>query len=303
MTQTAAAPQKSTIVRMFKAPLPIRAAFRTLDTVAPGVSARWAERLWFTLPPTKPLPHAPGGERFVVTVDGNVQATGAAHYTGQVAGTTWGDGPVVYLAHGWAGHSGQFTAFVEPLVARGLRVVTFDMPSHGDSAPGAFGPRSTTFPEFTAALLAVARRYGPPHAVVAHSAGAIATAGAICDGLSARRLVLVAPMAGVTAALRQFVDVLGGGERTYTRLAARSVRRVGAPLHHFELPELGRAVQMPPTLVIHDRGDVSTPVGDGAAIAAAWPRARLHVTDGLGHNRILRDPGVVAMAAAFITEP
>jgi len=46
----------------------------------------------------------------------------------------------------------------------------------------------------------------------------------------------------------------------------------------------------------------STPVSDGAAIAAAWPGARLRVTTGLGHRRMLSDPAVVAEAIAFLTD-
>lgn len=293
MTQTAAAPtQKSTIVRMFSAPWPVRAAFGTLERVAPAVGARWAERIWFTLPRPKqprPAPSHPVGTRFVTAVDGH-----------DVVGEVWGDGPPVYLVHGWAGHRRQFREFVAPLVARGFRVVAFDMPSHGESAPGRYGPRSSAFPEFTAALIRVAAEFGRPHAVIAHSAGAIATAGALCDGLSADRVVLLAPMASAQSYLRQFATVLGFGDRTSTRLVARIERRVGAPMHHFDLPELARAVTMPPALVIHDRTDRSTSVTDGAAVAAAWPGARFTVTTGLGHNRILRAPEVIADAVDFI---
>jgi hypothetical protein len=74
---------------------------------------------------------------------------------------------------------------------------------------------------------------------------------------------------------------------------------VGAPMRHFDVPELGRAIAMPPTLVVHDRGDRFTPSTDGAAIAAAWPSARLRLTDGLGHRRLLSDPAVVADVVDF----
>ena len=52
----------------------------------------------------------------------------------RVAGWSWGDGPAVYLVHGWAGVGGQLAAFVPPLLAGGFRVVTFDAPGHGASA-------------------------------------------------------------------------------------------------------------------------------------------------------------------------
>jgi pimeloyl-ACP methyl ester carboxylesterase len=277
---------------MFSAPWPIRATFGALEWLAPAVGARWAERIWFRLP--RPRPHrpdsgAPGGTPFTTVVNGR-----------PVVGEVWGDGPLVYLVHGWAGRRGQFREFVGPLVARGFRVVAFDMPSHGDSAPGRFGPRASAIPEFTEALTQVVAEFGQPHAIVAHSAGAVATATALCDGVRAERVVLLAPMASAQSYLRQFAAILGLGDRTVTRLMARVERRVGAPLRHFDIPELARAVTMPPALVIHDRTDRSTSVTDGAAVAAAWPEARLKVTTGLGHNRILRSPEVIAEAIDFI---
>jgi pimeloyl-ACP methyl ester carboxylesterase len=282
-------PQKSTIVRMFSPPWPVRVAFAVLNRSAPALAARWAERIWFTLPrPTPPRP-VPGGAMFTLDVDGH-----------RLAGQTWGDGPAVYLVHGWAGQAAQLAAFVPPLVERGYKVVVFDAPSHGRSAPGAYGPRSSTIPEFAAALTAVVDSHGPAHAVIAHSMGGTATAVALCDGLRAERVAMLAPMAGTVIHARRLADVLGLGEPAYRKMVARAERRVGAPMHHFDAAELGRAVAMPKTLVVHDRDDAFTPLSDGTAIAAAWPSARLHVTSGLGHRRLLRDPGVVAEVVDFV---
>lgn len=288
--------EKSTTVRFFSAPPQVRATFRLLEHTAPEVGARWAERLWFTLPRRQPdrrvdsALRTPPGEAFTLDVDGHT-----------IAGEAWGNGPSVYLVHGWAGHRRQLTPFVSPLVALGHRVVAFDQPSHGESAPGPSGPRSSSIPEFASTLAAVVASFGYPKAIVAHSMGGTAAAVALCDGLRADRLVMVAPMASPRSYLTQFKAMLGFGDRTMTRLIARIERRVGAPLHHFDVPVLGRAIAMPPTLIVHDRDDASTPVSDGAAIAAAWPAARLRVTSGLGHRRILRDPSVVAEVVDFAT--
>lgn len=286
--------QKSTNDRMFRAPWPVRLSFWLFEQGAPWLGARWAERIWFTLPRMKGkrVPPKPptAGSHFAINVDGRT-----------VVGESWGDGPVVYLLHGWAGNRRQLDPFVPPLVSSGHRVISFDAPSHGDSAPGAFGPRSSSIPEFAAALSAVVATHGPARAIIAHSLGSTATAVALCDGLGAGRLALLAPLASPAAYAQYFANILGFGERTLRRLFVRVERRVGAPMHHFDVPELGRAVAMPPTLIIHDRHDVSIPVTDGAAIAAAWGQATLHVTSGLGHRRLLRDPGVVAQVVAFVT--
>ncbi|MEV6490710.1 alpha/beta fold hydrolase [Actinoplanes sp. NPDC051633] len=154
----------------------MRRAFAVLNRAAPGVAARWAEKLWFTLP-KRAVPPPPTGDLFTVDVGGRA-----------VVGQTWGTGPNVYLVHGWAGHAGQLSAYVAPLVERGHRVITFDALSHGRSAPGAYGRRSTSIPELALSFTAVATAYGPAHAVIAHSMGGAATALAIRDGLTAGRI-------------------------------------------------------------------------------------------------------------------
>jgi pimeloyl-ACP methyl ester carboxylesterase len=283
--------KKSTIVRSFAAPLPVRAAFAVLDRFAPAAAARWAERIWFTLPrpaPPRPVP-VPAGRFWSLDVAGH-----------RIAGQEWGTGPAVYLIHGWGGQAAQLAAFVTPLVDRGYRVVAFDAPSHGRSAAGRYGPRSSSVPEFAGALTAAVDAHGPAHAIIAHSLGSTATAAALCDGLRADRVAMLAPMAGAESYARRLARLLGLGDSSYRRLIARVERRVGAPMRHFDVPELGRAIAMPPTLVVHDRDDVYTPISDGAAIAAAWPSARLHATSGLGHRRLLRDPDVVAEVVEFI---
>ncbi|MDP9208640.1 MAG: alpha/beta hydrolase, partial [Actinomycetota bacterium] len=115
--------QKSTIVR----------SFALLERVAPALGARWAERLWFRVPAPRGRRDRPvePGRPFQVRVDGRT-----------VAGEVWGDpsAETVYLVHGWGGWRQQLDAFVEPLAGAGLRVVSFDGPSHGASDPGPEGP-------------------------------------------------------------------------------------------------------------------------------------------------------------------
>ncbi|GAA3198326.1 alpha/beta fold hydrolase [Dactylosporangium siamense] len=300
VAEAAVALQKSTNDRFFRAPRPLRMAFGLLERTAPAVGARWAERIWFRLPRrTVRAAHAAGQVRAATAGDPGRPFTVRVGAT-DVVGASWGEGPAVYLLHGWAGHRGQLEPFVPGLVGRGFRVVAFDAPSHGGSGPGAFGPRSTSIPEFAAALEAVVAEHGPAEAIVAHSLGSVAAAVALCDGLRAGRVVMIAPMASPASYARYFARVLGFGPRTLQRLTRRVERRVGAPMRHFDVPEIGRAVQMPPTLIVHDRADRSIPVADGIAIAEAWPSARLRVTSGLGHRRLLREPEVVGAVVDFI---
>jgi pimeloyl-ACP methyl ester carboxylesterase len=58
-----------------------------------------------------------------------------------------------------------------------------------------------------------------------------------------------------------------------------------------------------PLLVVHDRDDKEVPARVGRSIAEAWPNAALVLTEGLGHQRILRDETVNHFAVRFIDAP
>jgi pimeloyl-ACP methyl ester carboxylesterase len=291
--------RKSTIVRIRKTVVPrltlavVRAAFWLLERSAPALGARWAERLWFRIPRGlrggRRGRRRLDGDRFRVPVQGE-----------SVVGWSWGDGAPVYLVHGWGGSAAQLGAFVEPLVGAGYRVVAFDAPSHGESAPGPSGPRSSTILEFAAALRAVAAVHGPAHAVVAHSLGCSATAVALRDGLVATRAVLVAPFVDVVPYTHGFARRLGFGERVRAGMVRRFERRFGVPMSHFELTAMARQMTPPPVLVVHDRDDRETMWSGSRDLSRAWPDARLLTTGGLGHRRILSDPKVVAEVVRFV---
>ena len=211
---------------------------------------------------------------------------------------TWGEGEPVYLVHGWGGWRGQLGTMVSPLVDAGRRVVAFDAPSHGESGPGYLGPRRSTAVEMMDAFQAVAAVHGNPSAVVAHSLGATVATLVAADGLTTGRLALVAPSADVLTMTEVMARRLGYGPRTKRRFNVLLESMAGRPLRDFDLTSHAITV---PALVVHDQRDKEVPHAQGVRIAEAWPHAELLSTDGLGHQRILRDPGVVQAVARFVT--
>ncbi|WP_346114277.1 alpha/beta hydrolase [Nonomuraea maheshkhaliensis] len=82
------------------------------------------------------------------------------------------------------------------------------------------------------------------------------------------------------------------------------VRDVHPSAHEGRLPRRGaRRAQLPPLLVVHDRDDQVVDLTGAEAITKAWPRAELLRTEGLGHQRILRDPEVVRQVVRFLAGP
>lgn len=273
-------PKKSTIVRFFT----------WGERWAPAVATRIATRIWFRIPPSIPrdrLPALPPGAAAVVELRGR-----PLHVV------TWGAGEPVYLVHGWGGRAEQLGGVVAPLVAAGHRVICFDGPGHGTSP----GPRSTTIPELADALRAVVAEHGRPHGVIAHSLGAAVTAHAVRNGLRPRALVLLAPTADPRRVLDHFVHRIGAGPRVRAGVERAVARRVGLPWEAFHVPSLHRSVPVPATLVVHDADDREVGPEHGRAIADAWPGARLLQTEGLGHRRLLRDPGVIDEAVRFVAD-
>ncbi|MFY1691701.1 alpha/beta hydrolase [Plantactinospora sp. WMMB782] len=284
----------------------MRAAFGTLEHLAPDAGGRLALRLWCTPPRrrTVPGPTPPPGAGGATTFTGPHDGAAFSFDVdgGTVTGRAWGSGPLVYLAHGWGGSAGQLHGFVPTLVAAGYRVVSWDALSHGRSGPGALGPHRATLAEFADVLAAVVRLHGPAHAVIAHSLGASATGVAVLDGLPVGRLVMIAPMADPLPYIRVFQRRLGIGPVVGQRLIAAMESLVGRPITDYDLlSRARRRAGLPPLLVIHDRRDREVDPADGAATADAWP-GRLYHTTGLGHGRILADPEVVRRAVDFVRQ-
>jgi pimeloyl-ACP methyl ester carboxylesterase len=265
----------------------IRASFAALNHV-PGLAALWAEELFFTPRRTPPSARVRAflatGRRRDVRVDGT-----------RIAAWEWGEGPVVAFVQGWYGWGGQLAAFAPPLLAAGFKVLTFDAPGHGES-----GGRRSSIVHF-ARVLRASHPEGP-RAVIAHSLGAAAAALAMAEGLGVGRAVFVGATAGPRDWTIQFARGFGIAEGAMARLRRRTERRLGRRWEDFDVVALARR-RAEPLLVIHDRDDPEVPWSDGAAIAEAWPGARLVTTAGLGHRRILRDDQVVRSAVAFIAEP
>lgn len=289
MTQAILQPEKSTTVRSIRKAAGVPAALRwtrrqlaVRTAIASFLGESFALKLFFT------------PRRFPFT-DAEFALLAAARpfRVGRLAAWKWGEGPVVLLMHGWEGRGAQLAAFVEPLVARGFSVVTFDAPAHGVSP----GDRAT-IPAFAEAALAVARRVGQVHAVVAHSLGTLGALLAQRRGLSAKAFVLIGtPSPG--AAFSSFQRLMEMPEAVVPRLRARIVEMVGISFEDIEGAALARGLDVA-MLLVHDRGDKEAAHANSEAIVTAVPSASLILTDGLGHRRILGDAGVVSRSVEFV---
>ncbi len=279
------------------------AAIGALGTVAPRSTARWAAQKFLSPPPPRPLsPKAQAlldraADRFAVKLETDF---GGEHDTSKVSVSLWGRGPAVYLLHGWGGRGSQWISFVEPLVEAGFTAVAIDAPAHGESP----APR-TSILHFAGALEAVIDSVGPARSVVGHSFGGAAASLARKRGVATESVVLIGSPADPAEFFDVFMGRLGIPARIHPLIKANIERSYGFRWSELAVTGRGGVEEAPevPALVVHDRNDAEVAYTDAVRITRAWPDSQLLTTEGLGHQRILRDRDVVRRVVTWLSNP
>jgi pimeloyl-ACP methyl ester carboxylesterase len=278
--------EKSTNDRSVKLPIPtfLRLPYQALDLLSPKLAGELGRRLFF-----RPA------RLYYTDMQRQVLDLAEERYLGRVATYCWGDasGPTVLLIHGWGGHAGQMTEFVEPLTAQGFRVVAIDMPAHGKS-----DGKLSSVVHFSTAIRQAARYFGRVHGVITHSLGGGGLVHALLNGLSAKRVVLIAPQSQFHDYWRMFRNGLGMSDKAWKHMVEISEDWLGVPFAEIH-PGVGAPRMTAPALILHGTRDKLSPVKEGHEMARLWPDARLEEFD-TGHSSILREPAAIRAAAAFI---
>ena len=277
MSQT----QKSTNVRSSSVSLRV---LRAASGALPGVVGPLANRLFFTPPRAKHFETAAAAWEQAKTF--RVRARGR-----WLRAYKLGSGPAVLVQHGWGGRTTQLSPIIGALVDAGYAVLAVDAPGHGASG---WSPASSIV-HFADAIEAVVAAHGPVVGAVAHSLGAAAVALATQRSAPLQAAVLLAPFARPGAFHRGYLRHIGLPPAAVLATQARAERALGVRFDALNLPETLRAAK---TVVIHDAADRMVPLASSEDLVAALPGATLVRTEGLGHNRILSDPSVLARIVA-----
>jgi pimeloyl-ACP methyl ester carboxylesterase len=272
----------------------LRLQLKIVAAVAPNLAFRQAWRLFCT---PRRLPTKPWEAPALATA----RRRTVPYETAPVAVYEWGPAaaPAVVLVHGWEHRASFWRAWVQPLVAAGYRVVALDGPGHGAS-----GGQQITLTDFAGAVQAVVNTVGEVRAIVAHSFGAASVAGLpvrLPAGAPLPRLALLSAPVGPREVAERFADFLQLSPQFVVRFAEYVQQATGRSADSFAAAAAGTSLGAERVLVVHDEDDEVVPCAEGRQIAAAWPGAVLHVTQGLGHNRLLREPSLVQSVVKFIS--
>jgi pimeloyl-ACP methyl ester carboxylesterase len=206
----------------------------------------------------------------------------------------------VVLAHGWGGRGVQMAPLALALAQQGFRCVFHDSAGHGESRR-----EPISFVTIIGDFVALLEHLGETAAAwIGHSAGGQGMMAARArHGVSAtsRYVCLstpIAPYVPIDALRRE----TGASDSEIARAKAVFGAHFGQNWEAMErgvlyAPDPGRAL-----LMVQDRADPLVRHEDADRIAAGWPGAVVFKTDGLGHNRVLRDAGVIHRIVAFVAD-
>ncbi|WP_147320865.1 alpha/beta fold hydrolase [Hymenobacter lapidiphilus] len=274
----------------------LRLQFRLLAAISTEWAFRAAWRL-FTTP--RRLPE----KAWEAAVLADAHRFAVPGPTGALAAYEWNSAGarMVLLVHGWEHRASFWGVLVRALVAADYRVVALDAPAHGASEG-----RRLTLPAYVRAVQAVADTLGPLHAVVAHSLGGATVVGGpvhfnAATGGGLPRLVLLAVPGSTPAVARRFADMLGLPPAVLARMSRYIREQHGRDAESFSLTQAGPVFPVGRALLLHDEHDESIPFAEARELAAAWPDLEFGATSGLGHNRIMREPAVLARIVMFLS--
>ncbi len=215
----------------------------------------------------------------------------------------WGRGDdSVLLVHGWRGRASQFAPLVRELVHAGFHVVSFDAPAHGDS-----GGRRTDIRDWLAAIDQLQASHGRFRAIVGHSFGGLAALTAARSGITTASVATIAGAGTPAAFLEEFANAMTLDEATRAHFEAAFQHKLGEDERSLAHRYDAIADPLPDgigLLIAHDQRDRQlAPEWSRRLYAAHGPdRARLLMTDGFGHTRILASDPVLDAVVGLVTD-
>lgn len=268
----------------------IRWAFPKLERLAPPLAQRLFVIIFFR-PLNYPYPEKEKkalrfAEKFTFYAAGK-----------KLQGYKWGHAPeYVLVVHGWAGRATQFRRFIKPLLNRGLSVVGFDGPAHGLSEG-----KQTNIAEFEEALRKIYELHGEPRAIIGHSFGGAAVIFAAHHGLKVNKVVAIATPTIGDLIIGTYLRAINGSEKTRQFFKKYVQRTYGKPFDEFTVMHAIKHLPQPvKLLLVYDNNDTEVSPQHALELCLQYPEARLLLTSGLGHTRILKDIKVINQVVEFV---
>lgn len=283
-SKNTASPKKS-----YEVPAIIKLSLKFLEFLAPPLANRFAIKIFFT-----PLSFRRPKREDDILSKARIHKmnTGSNPFVGY----EWGSGgPKVILVHGWSGRGTQFFKLIEELLKGGFHVFAIDAPAHGESKQ-----KQTNMLEFVEAIEKMSSKFGAFDFGIGHSLGGMALMNSLDRGLPFKKIVTVGTPTSIPAVIDDFCEKVEASAKVGQAIDAYIESRFGRPTTTFSTDYLAQRHQ-PAGLIIHDTEDTDVPVRHAEGLSSIWTNARLIITNGLGHRKVLMDETVVREISLFLS--
>lgn len=197
----------------------------------------------------------------------------------------------ILLLHGFSSSCHNFDKYVQPLIDKGYEVLAFDAPAHGASEG-----QTTNALEYSGMILKVIELYGRIDGYIAHSFGGLAVSLAMehIQHGPETKIALIAPATETTTAIDSALKLIGFKKPGIRDAMEQYIfDQTG---NHADWFSVRRAMYniKASVLWLHDVDDDITPLSDAIQVKqAGHPNITFSITNGLGHQKIYRDPLVM----------
>jgi len=267
--------------------------FRTLEVLFPPLAKKLAVYLFFTPAKFKGNQNNKWMESAKIEKVSFPQKNNGNSYFVKYE---WGRGPVVLLIHGWAGFASQLSIIAKQLVEAGYKVISFDALAHGRSTG-----RQTNMLEFYKIVKHLQNEYGGFEAIAGHSLGGMAAIYSVKHQVRAKKIITIGAPSSMDFILDMFLMQSNFSRKFRKALIDEIKSRTGIVSDDITPESLVSEFNIA-GLIIHDKDDKEIPSEESMAIAEHWPAAKLFLSEGLGHKRILADKIIIDEIVDFIKE-
>lgn len=206
----------------------------------------------------------------------------------------------ILLAHGWESDSGTFEGLIKYFLENGWSIRAVDAPAHGQSEG-----RNIRLPNYAFVIEKMLDKYPDIQAAIGHSFGAMALAYANDQQNSLDKFppfVLIASAIELSQSMAPFIRILDLNPKVITAFY-KAIEDLGnKPVSWYSLPRM-LSSRNTPALIIHDEFDKVCPIKDLDGLRRKdLAYLEYHISNGLGHNRIVKDEKTWQRIDRFLAE-
>lgn len=217
---------------------------------------------------------------------------------GQVKVHLFGDsGPWVVTSHGWADNSRCFETMIPSLLEQGFRVAAIDHVAHGKS--GGKHAHLLAFIEAKEALLAHFKQQEQKvAAIIGHSMGGLAALNLKAEYLDGLKVILIAMPIRLFDLMFVQVERMGISRKMLTLVLERISAQYQTSWQQLQYQHhLHKCADR--LFLIHDTDDKFAPI-EHIRDVSEQQGTPLYLTQNLGHNKLLRDTGVIRQISSIL---